>query len=83
MNKCMKTSKGMFNATIVSNEQIGRRFYRLGLEFDGAGAKTFAKTQPGQFAELDLSNAALPKTGGHTGRTAGRMQQKYTAAEAF
>jgi len=42
------------------NRQIGPRFYRLGLEFSGAGAEAFAKFTPGQFAQLDLSTAALP-----------------------
>ncbi len=54
------TNKGIFSAGVRSNKQIGRRFYRLGLEFAGDGAKAFAKFRPGQFAELDLSGTALP-----------------------
>lgn len=53
-------NKGVFSAGVRSNKQIGRRFYRLGLEFSGEGAKAFAKFRPGQFAEFDLSGTALP-----------------------
>lgn len=52
--------RGIFSATVRANKQIGRRFYRLGLEFAGAGAEAFANFRPGQFAQLDLSTAALP-----------------------
>ncbi len=70
-----KTSsyKGQFFAAVRANKQIGPpapassdtsrgggRFYRLGLEFSGSGAKAFAKCKPGQFAEFDLSGTALP-----------------------
>ena len=54
--------KGVFSATVGGNRQIGPRFYRISLEFSGDGSHAFAKCQPGQFAELDLSGAALPKT---------------------
>jgi dihydroorotate dehydrogenase electron transfer subunit len=52
--------KGMFEAEVCSNRQIGQRFYKLRLEFSGDGAKAFADFGPGQFAELDLSSTALP-----------------------
>jgi dihydroorotate dehydrogenase electron transfer subunit len=52
--------RGVFEAVVISNRQIGPRFYRLRLEFAQDGAKTFARFEPGQFAELDLSNVALP-----------------------
>jgi dihydroorotate dehydrogenase electron transfer subunit len=55
------TSKGIFNAVVYANKQIGRRFYRLSLEFSAEAASAFAKARPGQFAELDLSSTALPK----------------------
>ncbi len=54
------SDKGDFNAVVVSNRKIGRPFYRLGLEFRDTGAKAFAGSRPGQFAQLDLSNVALP-----------------------
>ena len=56
------SDKGLFCATVRVNKQIGLRFYRLGLEFTGDGAKAFAGFRPGQFAEFDLSGTALPPT---------------------
>ena len=58
---CSTANKGVFSASVGANRQIGQRFYRLGLCFEGAGAKAFAKARPGQFAELDLSNTPLPR----------------------
>jgi len=58
--KYSATNRGVFSAAVCSNKQIGQRFYRLGLEFSGAGAKAFANFKPGQFAELDVSGTALP-----------------------
>jgi dihydroorotate dehydrogenase electron transfer subunit len=52
--------KGVFEATVTSNKQIGQRFYKLGLEFAEEGAKAFADFKPGQFAELNLSGVAAP-----------------------
>jgi dihydroorotate dehydrogenase electron transfer subunit len=54
--------KGPFEATVVFNKPLHQKFYRLGLQFAGAGAEAFAKTRPGQFAQFDLSNIALPAT---------------------
>ncbi len=54
------STKGVFEAAVCSNKQIGRRFYRLGLEFSGAGGEALAEARPGQFAQLDLSRAPLP-----------------------
>jgi len=71
--RCTSSNKGVFEATVSSNKQIGqpaassadqsrksRRFYRLRLEFSADAAKAFADFKPGQFAELDLSGTALP-----------------------
>ncbi|MCJ7729027.1 MAG: dihydroorotate dehydrogenase electron transfer subunit [Sedimentisphaerales bacterium] len=64
-----KTDKGLFDsprfaveagAFVCSHKQIRGRFFRLGLEFTGAGAKAFSKARPGQFTQLDLSKVALP-----------------------
>lgn len=57
---CSAANKGVFCASVCSNKRIGGRFYRLGLEFCGSGAAAFAEAKPGQFAELDLSDTALP-----------------------
>jgi dihydroorotate dehydrogenase electron transfer subunit len=50
----------VFKAIVSSNKQIGPRFHRLRLGFSEGGAKAFASFEPGQFAQLDLSDAALP-----------------------
>ncbi len=55
-----KPNKGMSDAVVFANKQIGQRFYRLGLEFSADAAAAFAKARPGQFAQLDLSNVPLP-----------------------
>ena len=55
-----KSSRGQFSAVVRANTQIGGRFYRLGLDFEGAGAEAFAGIRPGQFAQLELCRAALP-----------------------
>jgi len=54
------SGKGEYRAAVRSNRQIGERFYRLGLELSGDGARAFAGFRPGQFAEFDLSSTALP-----------------------
>ena len=57
-----KASKGVFAATVTSNRQIGRRFYRLGLDLKGPAAEVFANYKAGQFVQMDLSATALPAT---------------------
>ena len=52
--------KGLYIAIVSANRQIGQRFYRLSLNFKGAGTAAFSKVKPGQFAQIDLSDAALP-----------------------
>ncbi|HUS73589.1 MAG TPA: dihydroorotate dehydrogenase electron transfer subunit [Sedimentisphaerales bacterium] len=58
--KFSAAKRGAYSAAVCANKQIGERFYRLGLEFSGAGAEAFARLQAGQFAQLDVSSAALP-----------------------
>lgn len=58
--RCSSSDKGVFEAIVSSNRQIGQRFYRLRLEFSGDAARAFVNFKPGQFAELDLSGTALP-----------------------
>ena len=53
-------SKGPFEAIVAFNKPLRKCFYRMGLQFTGPGAEAFAKARPGQFAEFDLSNVALP-----------------------
>jgi len=60
MQKRYSENKGVFHAVVCSNKPIASTFYRLGLELSAEGADAFAKTQPGQFAELDLRNIAIP-----------------------
>jgi dihydroorotate dehydrogenase electron transfer subunit len=52
--------KGPFEATVLYNKTLRNCFCRMGLQFTGAGAEAFIKTRPGQFAQFDLSNVALP-----------------------
>jgi dihydroorotate dehydrogenase electron transfer subunit len=59
-NGCASSAKGLFNAIVSSNRQIGQCFHRLRLEFFGEAAAAFADFRPGQFAQLDLSGIALP-----------------------
>jgi dihydroorotate dehydrogenase electron transfer subunit len=58
--KCLSSVRGLFETVVSFNRQIGPGFYRLGLELTGEGAKAFAHFEPGQFAQLDVSNVALP-----------------------
>ena len=60
MNNGAWASKGVFSAIVSFNRPIGEKCYRLGLEFSGAGAEAFGTSGPGEFCELELSNAALP-----------------------
>jgi dihydroorotate dehydrogenase electron transfer subunit len=54
------SGKGMFEAVVLSNRQIGLTFYKLRLELSGAGAVAFSRFRPGQFAQLDATTAELP-----------------------
>ncbi len=60
MSETCKSAKGVFEAVVLTNKQIGSQFGKLKLTFSGDGAKAFAGFRPGQFAELDLSGTALP-----------------------
>jgi dihydroorotate dehydrogenase electron transfer subunit len=54
------SDKRIHEVKISSNRKIGKTFYRLRLEFTEDSAAVFADFQPGQFVQLDVSNAALP-----------------------
>jgi dihydroorotate dehydrogenase electron transfer subunit len=60
MKETGSVKKGVFDARICANAQIGKRFWRLRLELNGDGTKSFATALPGQFAQLDVSNLPLP-----------------------
>lgn len=53
-------NKGLFGGTVISNRSVGERFYRLSIGFSDAGGEAFKVCVPGQFAQLDLSEVALP-----------------------
>jgi dihydroorotate dehydrogenase electron transfer subunit len=53
-------TKGPFEATVLFNKTLRKCFCRMGLQFTGAGAEAFIKARPGQFAQFDLTNVALP-----------------------
>jgi dihydroorotate dehydrogenase electron transfer subunit len=57
---CSSSAKGKFEAQVISNRRIGPGFHRLRLEFKQDGARAFANFEPGQFAQFDLSDTALP-----------------------
>lgn len=59
-DKESKSNKGMFDAVVTNNKQVGDRFCRIWLEFRGAGAAAFAEARAGQFAELNLIDTAVP-----------------------
>jgi len=52
--------KGPFEATVLFNKTLRKCFCRMGLQFTGAGAEALIKARPGQFAQFDLTNVALP-----------------------
>ena len=54
-------NKRQFDAIVCYNKQIRCRYYCLGLEFYHEAAMVFSKFRPGQFAQIDLSSAAIPK----------------------
>lgn len=62
MNKGISVTKGIFPATVRGSRRIRDCFYRVRLEFVGAGAEAIGRCAAGQFVELDLSGAALPAT---------------------
>ena len=60
MSEICKSARGVYEAVVSANKQIGSQFGKLKLTFSGDGARAFAGFKPGQFAELDLTNTALP-----------------------
>jgi dihydroorotate dehydrogenase electron transfer subunit len=54
------TKKLPFLARVRTNRKISERVFRLSLQLDSRGCKDFANITPGQFAEFDLSNIAIP-----------------------
>lgn len=60
MQKGESVQKGVFEAEVLSNQQIRRCYYRLNLQFDAEGSRLFKTVLPGQFLELDVSGVATP-----------------------
>jgi dihydroorotate dehydrogenase electron transfer subunit len=60
MSEICKSNRGVYEAVVLTNKQIGSQFGKLKLTFSEKGAEAFAGFRPGQFAELDLTNTALP-----------------------
>ncbi len=46
---------------MLAQRQIGECFYVLALQFSGAGAAAFARFQAGQFVQIDLAKACVPR----------------------
>jgi len=80
---CSAANRGEFLASVCANKRIGQRFYRLGLEFSGAGAAAFAKSGAGQFAEIDLCGAALPPAEAIPENLADAAQRKILLRRPF
>lgn len=60
MSEICRSTRGVYEAVVSANKHIGSQFGKLKLMFSGKGARAFADFRPGQFAELDLTNTALP-----------------------
>ena len=60
MNRPESAKKGIFQACVLSNQQIRQCYYRLELQLDAKGSELFKGVVPGQFLELDLSGVSLP-----------------------
>ncbi|MBP7051894.1 MAG: dihydroorotate dehydrogenase electron transfer subunit [Phycisphaerae bacterium] len=60
INHRSSIAKGIFTAGVLANRRIGECFWRMDLEFTGAGAKAFAQFHPGQFLQIDVSEVGLP-----------------------
>lgn len=80
---CLAANRGEFLASVCANKRIGQRFYRLGLEFSGAGAAAFSKSGAGQFAEIDLRGAALPSAEAIPENLADAAQRKILLRRPF
>jgi dihydroorotate dehydrogenase electron transfer subunit len=59
-DRSVSLEKGIFAATVTSNRRLRECFWTMHLEFTGAGAGAFAKFQPGQFVQVDVSHLGLP-----------------------
>jgi dihydroorotate dehydrogenase electron transfer subunit len=60
VKKGIAPTKGRFMAEVRGNKPINPHHYRLTLSLTGAAAEAFAGTVPGQFAQFDASDLALP-----------------------
>jgi len=55
-----QANKGVYETKVRWNRQIGDHFWKLAIDFAGPGAEAMAEFNAGQFAQLDVSGAALP-----------------------
>lgn len=60
MDNAKVAKRGIFQAKVLSNQQIRPCYHRLILQFDKKGSNLFCNVVPGQFVELDLSHTSLP-----------------------
>jgi dihydroorotate dehydrogenase electron transfer subunit len=60
MNEPEIAKKGIFEASVLSNQKIRQCYYSLDLQLDAKGSEFFSNVVPGQFLELDLSSVSLP-----------------------
>jgi len=59
-HSCSCKTKALVSATVLSNEKLGPRIFRITLQLKGLGAKAFADFKPGQFAQFEVRDLALP-----------------------
>lgn len=52
--------KGIFNALVLQNKGFADKYFRITLELEKKAKNAFSKAVPGQFAEIEVSNLALP-----------------------
>jgi hypothetical protein len=56
----LSQAKGMFWATVLSNQQIRTCYNRIIIELGADAVPFFQSVIPGQFVMLDLTQTALP-----------------------
>ncbi len=82
-DKSESPDKGIFTATVTANRRLRECFWTMHLEFTGTGAKAFAKFQPGQFVQVDVSPLGLPAEDLIAPELRDAAKTKYPAAPAF
>ena len=75
--------KGDFEVEVCINTEIKDRIYLLRLRFDGDGAVAFRDFMPGQFAEISVLGAGLPKLTKFEDELADRAQRDIILRRPF